>query len=777
MAPQRKKSGKKKRPNKDRSEKISSCEGCSIKLDKRNFVYCECTQVRFCSEVCKEDHPHKDCSGRPQMNTDVMGRLGDRMPVAAQMLSGSDQYQETVQQPTNRYVVKKIPQMGDPRKFTVWDYAKMADEGETLEHQACAYMTAVKFKHRMLGAPRLQGGTIMNDNSDVNIPVLESQDLAFQYFEKAAKLGHGWSMKSLGECFDQGIGCRKNRRRSLQWIWRACLNHTDGAIEMMDAHALLRKELNANIMQIDGMMQRIPPGTRSIGVLGPNIGSLLLAFYDVVENENFSLPPFAGTWATATVNNTPVNREIQGAPRIPLVGSGMIKTLVNKIHSLEARGTTVQVGYGRRGTGKQATAMSLASSHSSRAIDNQLFFMPPRAACDERVTDEELEDWRMKLLYQPDKANYRRNPSLPPALYPLCVHNEHDRKHAHLYCRECEAEAKLRLEAVSCGSVVLSVDESLDQRGQAAIYRSPDDGSLKIETWKNYGVGEAECVLAILAASGISAYVAPIFIAQDPNLYWPLIADHGCIRAALEFVAPHIDWDARISSVKDPIISDCQPIISDCQPGQCLHKCGHNLCTNLEAYKAKKFRVCSGCDRRRYCSETCQKDDWRAGHKHECRKTVETNPRINEPETVEEDAKLSVKYSFDLKEGEDAVIHGLKAKPQYNGLVGVVGEAGDNGRLAVRLRSSEGSKPISIKPENMYHIGVFCRKRKKKPRVFECVHGLEVCSECYLDFTTVNILCRLKYSGNDVAGSFVADGVNESHFASFVLDKGEEWAT
>ena len=42
-----------------------------------------------------------------------------------------------------------------------------------------------------------------------NIPVLESQELAFRYFEKAAKLGHGLSMQSLGMCFDDGVGCRR----------------------------------------------------------------------------------------------------------------------------------------------------------------------------------------------------------------------------------------------------------------------------------------------------------------------------------------------------------------------------------------------------------------------------------------------------------------------------------------------------------------------------------------------------------------------------------------
>ena len=56
-----------------------------------------------------------------------------------------------------------------------------------------------------------------------------------------------------------------------------------------------------------------------------------------------------------------------------------------------------------------------------------------------------------------------------------------------------------RLDAVSNGSVVLSMEEGGSQRGHhTAIYRSKLDGSMKMETWKMYCGGEAECLLAIL---------------------------------------------------------------------------------------------------------------------------------------------------------------------------------------------------------------------------------------------------------------------------------------
>ena len=77
-----------------------------------------------------------------------------------------------------------------------------------------------------------------------------------------------------------------------------------------------------------------------------------------------------------------------------------------------------------------------------------------------------------------------------------------------------------------------------------------------------------------------------------------------------------------------------------------------------------------------------------------------------------------------------------------------------DGRIAITLKSD--GNLLSIKPDNVHCIGVFCRKRKKKSRVFECRHGLEVCSECYFDFTTINRLAKLKYDGQDMTNAAAA---------------------
>jgi hypothetical protein len=760
MPTKKKKSKKKPR---DQNAKINTCEGCSVQLDKQKFHYCECTQVKFCSPECQAQHPHKDCPGPPDRKVDVREQLekfrdkdkGWKEEYGRDNASDlfnrqSRENRETVQKPFMAYLLSKgrdAVMRGD--QMTAWDLAELADEGDEPGHQAAAYMAGSRFKHRMLGVTRLKRESMVTDNVDFqNFPVLESQELAFKYFEKAAKLGHGLAMQSLGECFDEGIGCKDNRRRANQWLWRSTLHDSYGAIEMLDGKALLPLELRGQSDMIDQACPHVVPG-QSMCLGGPNLGSLLLIYADIAERENYTLPPFAGTCATATVNNQPSK---PGGSRIPIIGTKAIKEVLQKVKMLRARGNNVQFSYGRRGTSKAATAQTYGSA--SRSIDNQVFIAPPFSACDERVFSDDHWDHLLKEL---DYENQ---------LLPFCVHSEKFGNDARLpFCFECEIEARERLEAVSNGSVVLSVDEDLPQRGQAAIFRGKD-GNLKMETWKTYAGGEVECILAIIAASGFFPYVTPLFIAQDPNFYWPLIADHGCVRGALEFVAPHIDWDNKIGIVKENILEQC-PVIPNCRPGKYLRKCGNSFCNNLEEYRKKDFQFCSGCQRRRYCCAECQNADW-AIHKFECKassKTKEVNPRIETDGDINPD-ELAMKHELRCQEGDDAIVFGLKSKSQYNGMVGIVGETLSNGRIRLTLRSETSNNILSIKASNFHCIGVFCRKRRKKSRVFECVHGLEICSHCYFDFSTINRLAKLKYSGQDITNRNAIDQVNNTYFSS-----------
>jgi hypothetical protein len=269
-------------------------------------------------------------------------------------------------------------------------------------------------------------------------------------------------------------------------------------------------------------------------------------------------------------------------------------------------------------------------------------------------------------------------------------------------------------------------------------------------------------------------YVSPLFIAQDPNFLYPLIYDHGSIRAALEFVAPHIDWNENIGPVKENVLEQV-PLIPGCQPGKFLRKCGNGFCTNLEKYKTGSFFLyCSRCNRRKYCSSNCQRDDW-VLHKHECVSSNISKDAIfqidNEQQADGNDA-APLKHEPVLEEGEDCVIHDLISKPQYNAKVGVIGKTTQDGRVAVTLRDS--GNVLSVKTSNLYCIGAFCKKRKKKSRVFECMHGNAVCKKCYLDFTTINILAKLKYNGQDMTSEAAIEQCQETHFSSCKLEPSDD---
>jgi len=762
MPPRRSNNNKKKVKSRDRNAKATCCQGCSKQLDKDIFVYCVCTQVRFCSSSCQENHPHNGCTGTPETEFDMrtmLRNLPEEERVSRESRNARDvETRETVQKPLMAYVLSKGMQ-GLNSRFSVWDLAKWADEGDGPGNQACAFIAGSRFRHRLLGETGLDGAVSNNGGHD--IPVLESQELAFKYFERAAKLGHGLAMQSLGTCFDDGVGVKSNRRRCNQWLWRSVLTQSAGAIELLDCRALLPLEIRANEGTLEQAMRMLLPG-QMMQLGGPNLGALLLVFHDVIQRENFSLPPFAGNRATGTVNN-PV-RQMLCRPRTPLIGGKDAKELLDKIQMLRRQlGLDFTFAYVRRGAAKQATAQTRGAD--PRAIDNQIFFAPPFAACDERVTDEIIDKWHDQSM----RLAYSQSDSSRCAYFTVCVHNETSQDKSG-FCKNCEADAIERLDAIAKGEVVLSIDEDLPHRGQAAIFRGKN-GALKIETWKTYAGGEAECVLATLAASGMPSYVSPLFIAQDPNFLWPIIADHGSVRAAVEFVAPHVDWNHKIGAVKENEQVQA-PIIPGCRPGKYLRKCGNGFCSNLEHYRSETFQYCSRCNRRKYCSVECQRVDWPL-HKIECMvntSEIVANLRLNDPGSVA--AAMPSKYELKLERGEDCVVYGLKGKPQYNGKVGVVGESTEDGRIVVTLRC-DGGNVLSIKPSNLYCIGVFCRKRKKKSRVFECLHGLEVCPDCYLDFTTINRLAKLKYDGQDITSAAAIEQCEEMYFSSSSLEPGE----
>jgi hypothetical protein len=361
----------------------------------------------------------------------------------------------------------------------------------------------------------------------------------------------------------------------------------------------------------------------------------------------------------------------------------------------------------------------------------------------------------------------------PQCLEVCCVHIED----GGFLCQDCITDARERLEVVSRGSVALSLHEPLENRGHTAIFRL-SDGTVKSESFKDYGRGEVECGLAALVAAQVAdcfdpLIVHPLFVAQDPNMFWTLVFYHGCIRAALEYVAPHVDWDEKVGRVKAPLEQD--PIITESRirPGSILRKCGNDICLKIERDGSKGvFSVCGRCQRRHYCSQQCQKSDWTL-HKRECNAAAKgrkptaapaipsmpKNDRNGHAKHAREDSQPQVE--------EKVVIHGLVAKPELNGRLGEIsGALTTGGRYPVKVAGH--ASIIAAKASNLHRLGVFVveRKEKKKARKFECfAHGSEVCSGCSVDFFIANHLSKLCFTGAVLSRDTI-ETFAETHFAS-----------
>jgi hypothetical protein len=335
------------------------------------------------------------------------------------------------------------------------------------------------------------------------------------------------------------------------------------------------------------------------------------------------------------------------------------------------------------------------------------------------------------------------------------------------------------LSAVSRGSIALALQETLDGRGFSAFFRRAD-GTVKSETFKDYGRGEVECGLAALVASHVAdcydpLVVHPLFVAQDPNLFWLLVLSHGCIRSALEHVAPHVDWDKKVGPVKSPL--EQAPIISEVRPGSILRKCGNDICINLERNGSKgTFSMCARCKRRHYGCQKCQKADWTL-HRRECIAAAEgrkpaMDPAIPSMEVNDTDRLAKHDRRDSQPEGgEKVVIHSLVSKPELNGRCGVISGPLTHPSERYPVKVCGHASIIAVKPTNFHRLAVFVveRKGKKKARKFECFeHGSEVCSKCSVDFSIANHMSKL-YFTEAVLSRDTVERCAESHFASIII--------
>ena len=819
----------KKSKKADRAVEEIACQHCAAAVSSRSKIVCVCTQVVFCSSACETQAlasggGHR-CPGPPsKAPVDMSARMremkmeernGEYMPdffkTAAERQAYKEELERTVQEPTRKAMA------GDPDLSTrarnvapgVDMFEKYAADvtQELLVRNACAYQAGIHYKQRFhSGGLTVGRKSVAGSSRAADITLLEADRLAYRYLLQAAMGGHGLAMQSLADCFEAGKGVRECMRTSQEWLWRAALIQSAGAIQLLNTKCVMVNEHMVTMQMLENVAQQLPPG-QPLSPVGPNLAALVLIFHNEVALMQYKLPPFASSDPRAALQHR------TGA--VPVLGTDVLRKLHEFILKIERKGHRINPIYGYRGVAKQATALSLRRSGLHRSLDTQRFVVPPAPASDDRPNRfvREANDWLLGAGLSRLRVECPHMPTGsagPPT------------------CQLCFTAALERLEAITAGAVMLSRSETLAGHGHMAIY-AKRDGTVVSETFKNYGRCEAEVALAVLVASTeLDSIAHPLFVAQDPNLLWPLIFDHGSVRAALECVAPHVDWNERLGPRRPP--PPATPLAGGAAvPGAEFLRCGADACLNVEQDRHSsraassadesgsesagsngtpgRFSVCSRCCRRRYCSAACQKADW-VLHKGECVQ-IAAPPAAAPPEPAAAPAAApavapaaappaaargrggrgrggrgrgggepaepaaaplaTTTWAEEAAEDEEVIITGLVAKPHLNSRIGrVLGPRTEAGRQPVSVKGEKNS--LLLKPGNILRLGVNV-VRAEPPRKFQCTdHEKELCEHCCVDFSIVAHLCKIRRSKNDEPIPLTAvERVVSAHFAKLKL--------
>ena len=203
----------------------------------------------------------------------------------------------------------------------------------------------------------------------------------------------------------------------------------------------------------------------------------------------------------------------------------------------------------------------------------------------------------------------------------ICVHNETRAMFAG-NCGSCKLTAKQRTMAVAQGHYSISWSEAIPGYGYCARYAT-EDGEIIRDIFKSYSQPEICCVLQCLMNN--VADLHPLFIAEDSNLFWPIIWYYGSVCNAIlqccDSETVNKLYGSSLDELQSTISAESIPdeVISafpEAATNQIRIACGNETCPHLD--HQEKFKKCSGCMVRCYCDRKCQMEDLQT-HKKECK--------------------------------------------------------------------------------------------------------------------------------------------------------------
>jgi hypothetical protein len=577
-----------------KAERQLLCASCNTRIgDKR--IECLCRQVTFCSPTCREQG-HPGCTG-PRSQPEMQRLNGSHVADLQRQMRAMHMQNQTPKPEADEIntmceeTCRAATAASKAQGLTV---RQLAEQG----HPECSSMHACSLGTRMT----LMAGGVTLYGGSLNKSKQRTDEMSLEFHTVAAKAGIKLSMLILG---DKIYACNagvSSWRRAMDW-WHAAaeLGVKTASIRLYTRNCSLSVDMRAIPRGITNRIDRDPDPSKYVNIPfvcgSPNLASMLRAC--------------SPEWCAA--------RGRQEAPLLGAAPDGPLAEVQIILQQIAERYPGCQEAirgglYARRGAMGSATAKANQNARKARHIQNVCFTVgcvPSLNDCDERI-----EDWEFT-----------------PPMKIICIHSEARKEDVSdnigRPCPECLIVAKERLWATMNGVYAVSNTEPLDSQGRLVLY-AKQDGSIARDTFKEYSKPEIIAVLVGLTASEHDAVVQPMFIAQDPNLFWPVVSYFGSIRAGFVAARPKTisrpKWQKRVGLPK--IKSKRPPASTDdvelnrlsrlsidflAHQGQKLYLCGCKGCNSL----LPVLKICSKCNTRGYCSPDCQKADWKA-HKLEC---------------------------------------------------------------------------------------------------------------------------------------------------------------
>ena len=177
-------------------------------------------------------------------------------------------------------------------------------------------------------------------------------------------------------------------------------------------------------------------------------------------------------------------------------------------------------------------------------------------------------------------------------------------------CTDCAQLARERILSVYENNFLFSEDESFTGSVYSVIY-TLKSGLKKQDYFWNYGKYEVITAIRVMALQPMDLH--PLQLAKDPDMYWPIVHYYGSVYSALKEILDGKTVDSIYENI--PEFTPVPERINKVDVKQFVINCGHFPCVHLDW--EFKFKQCTRCKLRRYCSPSCQKLDWKL-HKKEC---------------------------------------------------------------------------------------------------------------------------------------------------------------